>query len=133
MFFYKKSQALLFVFFLLLIVGILASNLAGIWQSEIESGGIEKYNLSAFYLAQAGIERAKTAAVLGTLGSGGPYGGLTTGVYSFSVQSLGGNMRFLQSTGQAYDPNGIVAAEREVAATVDISLPSQVLWSWRER
>jgi len=55
----KKGQALLFVFFLLLIVGILGGALANMWQAEINTRFSEKEGLIAFYLTQAGIERAK--------------------------------------------------------------------------
>ncbi|MFH1339346.1 MAG: hypothetical protein ABIH40_05845 [Candidatus Omnitrophota bacterium] len=54
-----KGQALLLVFLLLLIVGILVSALASMWQAEIRVRSLEKEGLGAFYLAQAGIERAK--------------------------------------------------------------------------
>jgi hypothetical protein len=56
---YKKGQALFFVFLLLLIVGILSGALASMWQAEIKIRSLDKEGLIAFYLAQAGTERAK--------------------------------------------------------------------------
>lgn len=54
-----KAQALIFAIFLLIIVGILATALLHMWESEVQIPSLQKYSLQAFYLAQAGIERAK--------------------------------------------------------------------------
>lgn len=58
-----KGQALLLVFLLLLIVGIMIGALASMWQAEIKIRSSEREGLIAFYLAQAGVERAKIELV----------------------------------------------------------------------
>ena len=45
-----------------MLVGILAGGLAVMWQADIRISSLEKDSLTAFYLAQAGIERAKIEA-----------------------------------------------------------------------
>jgi Tfp pilus assembly protein PilX len=57
----QKGQILLVVFMLMIFVGLLAGGAAFMWQSAANTGGLEKDSLRAFYLAQAGIELARTA------------------------------------------------------------------------
>ena len=138
----KKSQALLFVFFLLLIVGILAGALAVMWQAEIEIRGAEKEGLVAFYLAQAGIENAKIYARHNP--SSFPYQSgwinFSGGRYNFTIAQVGPgpNRRNLSSTGQALDSSGNPIAERQLGVEVQgIGTPStaddqQLPWAWHE-
>lgn len=55
----KSGQVLIFIFFFLLTLGVLAGSLAVMWQSQVRTLSSEKEGLIALYLAQAGIERAK--------------------------------------------------------------------------
>ena len=55
----RRAQTLLLVLFLLVLAGVLVAGLAGMWQAEISMRSLERDGLIAFYLAQAGIERAK--------------------------------------------------------------------------
>ena len=55
----KNGQALIFVFLLLTIVGILVFALTTMWQSAVKVTALERDGLEAFYLAQAGLERGR--------------------------------------------------------------------------
>jgi len=55
----KKGQALLLVFFIFIVIGIVTSSLAVMWKAEVNSRVLERDSLGAFYIAQAGIEYAK--------------------------------------------------------------------------
>jgi Tfp pilus assembly protein PilX len=139
----KRGQALLFVFFLLLIVGILAGALANMWEAEIKTRASGRDSLIAFYLAQAGVERAKIELAYDeTWTGGGPYsfGG---GTYTVSVQNVAcppgpyNTCREITSTGR------IASAERRITCRVSLDRPpldppntpgdeEMVPWSWRE-
>lgn len=134
-----RGQALLFVFFLLLVVGILTGALAVMWQAEIRTRSLEKDGLIAFYLAQAGIERAKIEARNGVIIPGGsPAQTLGAGRYYYYIQDIGGGQRLLRSIGQGLDASGNPSAERQIEVRVSgmgTPLPgddAQVSWSWRE-
>ncbi|MFA5118638.1 MAG: hypothetical protein WC695_07265 [Candidatus Omnitrophota bacterium] len=55
----NKGQVLLFVFFLLAVVSFLVGALSTIWEAKVKVGALQKKGITAFYLAQAGVERAK--------------------------------------------------------------------------
>ena len=59
----RKSQALVFVLFILAVFGALAGGIAVMWESEIRTRSSDRNSLIAFYLAQAGVERAKRAVL----------------------------------------------------------------------
>ncbi len=136
----RKGQALIFIFFLLLITGILTGALAVMWQAEIQSRSQGKDGCIAFYLAQSGIERAKVEARNGAITAPGwsPAQNLTDGWYSYYIQDIGGGQRLLRSIGQRV-VSGQVVSERQIEVTIqgmdtplDPSDDSQVSWSWRE-
>ena len=54
-----KAQVLIFVFFLIFILGALATSLLQIWQSEVQIPSLQQGGSNAFYIAQTGIELAK--------------------------------------------------------------------------
>jgi len=54
----QKGQILLVVFMLLLFSSIILGGVVMLWQSSLNTSGLQKYSLAAFYLAQSGIERA---------------------------------------------------------------------------
>lgn len=132
-----RGQALLFVFFLLLIVSILVIALSNMWQAEIKTRSLEKDGLIAFYLAQAGVERAKIEARNGVItapdwSSEQSLGG---GRYYFYIENIGANQRLLRSIGQGLDNSGNTIAERRIEVRVQgIGAPpeSQIPWTWRE-
>jgi len=132
----KNGQALSFSIFLLALAGMLASAVAGIWGNALRLRSLETRSLSAFYLAQAGIERAKieakSGAVTGGWSSAQTLGG---GRYSYYIEDIGSNQRVLRSIGQCLDSSGNIAAERRVEVRVqNITNPpeSQIVWSWQE-
>lgn len=132
-----RGQALIFVFFLLVIVGILAGALANMWQAEIQTRTAERDGLIAFYLAQAGIERAKIEARNGVITAPNWSSAQTLGDgrYYFYIENIGANQRLLRSIGQRLDSSGNVIAERRIEVRVQgIGAPpeSQVSWSWQE-
>lgn len=54
----QKGQILLVVFMLLLFSSIVLGGVAMLWQSSMNTSGLQKDSLRAFYLAQSGIERS---------------------------------------------------------------------------
>lgn len=143
----KSGQALIFVFLLLTIVGILVFALTGMWQSEIRVNLLDKDGLEAFYLAQAGLERGKIWARHNpdsTLWTSSPYdsGWITLGGgrYRFSVEDLGGVDRRVTARGQKLDGVGNVSAEKYIRVEItnienpftDPSDDDEVDWTWRE-
>lgn len=56
----RKAQALLIILFIMVLAGTLMIGLSVMWQADIKTLSLEKDGIGAFYLAQAGLERAKT-------------------------------------------------------------------------
>jgi hypothetical protein len=152
----KTGQALLFVIFLLALAGILAPAVAAIWGNEMRLRSLEARGLSAFYLAQAGIERAKIM-VLSGYWTAGDYnitnqndldvaGDNYQFLYDMKITNSGAAARTLKGTGRVLDLAGNNLAHREIQMVVDgISdtspvdgfdddmTGSAVTWSWQER
>lgn len=101
------------------------------WQAEIKTRSAEREGLSAFYLAQAGVERAKIWAKSnpGLSISSGWLTDLSGGRYNFTVA---GATRDISSVGQVLDTSGNVIAERQIAVRANVGYTSQESWSWRE-
>jgi len=55
-----KAQALIFVFFLIFILGALAAALLNIWESQVQIPSLQYGLANSFYIAQSGIEIAKS-------------------------------------------------------------------------
>ena len=72
----NKGQVLLFIFFLLAVVGFLAGALSTIWEAKVKIGTLQKSSIGVFYLAQAGVERAKYELKDGLGGSGWSWAGI---------------------------------------------------------
>ena len=120
-----------------MLVGILAGGLAVMWQADIRISSLEKDSLTAFYLAQAGIERAKIEARNGVVTAPGwsSAQALGSGRYYYYIENMGSNQRILRSIGQSLDKTGNPAAERRLETKAqNISNPpeSQIAWSWQE-
>ena len=132
----RKGQAFLFVFFLLLIVGILGGALAVMWQAEIKTRGADRDDLRAFYLAQAGVERAKIALLYNVnfKGDSSDFTDLDIAgdnynfYYSFSISAVSGATKKWQrriiGKGSVYlrksdGSDGALVANRTIAVIVD--------------
>lgn len=135
----RRGQALIFVFFLLLVIGVLSVSLAVMLRTEIQTRMQEKNGLTAFYLAQSGIEYAKII-----LASNESWGGVTDfafggGTFTVSVQDLigGGVPKEITSTGKFNN------AERMIIVWVYLDPPppmpntpgdeTVISWSWGEK
>lgn len=55
----KKTQALLFILFLLVLIAALVAVLSFLTRQETKRQSRQQYSLAAFYLAHAGVEKAK--------------------------------------------------------------------------
>ncbi|RLI02085.1 hypothetical protein DRO38_04375 [Candidatus Bathyarchaeota archaeon] len=136
----RKAQVLLFVLFFLLILGVLVSALAVMWRADIQTRISEREAFQAFYLAQAGVAQGKIWARYNPMGPF-PYNSgwvtLGTGRYRFTVDTVMGNLRNIQVTGQVLDSMGQPSAERRITVEVDINTSApgdevQQPWTWRE-
>ncbi len=143
----NKGQAILLVLFLVLIIGILSAALSSMWQSEINTRTLGRDSLTAFYMAQSGLEEAKIWARRNPDSGSWPslpydsgWVNFTGGRYRFFVEDSGGLNRRIYNRGQKLDSAGNVAAERQISLDVSgIENPflnpaddQQVSFSWRE-
>ncbi|MFH1398045.1 MAG: hypothetical protein ABIH27_05815 [Candidatus Omnitrophota bacterium] len=124
-----KGQALFLVFFLLMTVAVLGAALAVMLRSDMYTSYLGREGTAAFYLAQAGVERAKAELRYSGLGWGwtGPAneafpGG---GTYSVTVAPAGGN-RIITAIGR------FRKSERQIQVTVQNSPYQQVPGTWGE-
>lgn len=137
----NKGQALILVLVMLSIVAILSAILASMWQAEIEVRDQEKNGLAAFYLAHAGIEKAKVwlKQNLTYYASSSSYDSgwvteLSTGRYDFTVSDLTNSTATLRSAGEVLDAFSSVAATRKIQVKIKNydSSPAIVDWTWEE-
>lgn len=151
----KKSQAMFFVLFILAVLSVLSAGLAVMWQSEMRTRASDRDGLIAFYLAQAGIERAKMEILNNVTFSGNAPGWYTdldvvgdnyTFNYNCSLTIPPGfpNRRTIIGRGEILDTAGNLLAHREIQVTVDgiidgdsdgaddNGLATLQAWSWRE-
>jgi len=128
----KNGQILILVLFFFVVAIITTAVLAAMWHVEIQMRALEKNSQSAFYLAQAGIERAKiwVRANSGIIDSGDvSFGG---GIYKYAV-SLGTGERIIDATGKVLDASSAVIAVRRIQVKVTGTPPvAVVLGSWKE-
>lgn len=111
----NKSQALVFILLILAVFGALAGGIAVMWESEIRARTSERDGLTAFYLAQAGMEHARAWAVWNS----------SSWIVSDWFPLAGGRYRFtaiplssvFSSVGQvlALDGSGNILAERRLS------------------
>ncbi|MFH0790309.1 MAG: hypothetical protein V2A64_01610 [Candidatus Omnitrophota bacterium] len=139
----RKAQAMIFVLFILAVFGAIAGALTVMWQTEIQTRSAEKDSLSAIYLAQAGIERAKLELAYNEAWPGaGPFA-FAGGTYNISVLAIAcppgpyNTCREITSTGL------INAADRRIVVDVSLDSPppdppdtagdeAVLPWTWRE-
>ncbi|MBI4846904.1 MAG: hypothetical protein HY810_10620 [Candidatus Omnitrophica bacterium] len=153
----KNGQALIFVFFLLLLVGILSSSLSALWRSQINIRAQERSGIIAFYLAQAAVERGKVEVLYGywlagatianqndldTAGDGFQF---LYDVIITSPGTAGANSRDITGIGRVLDLNNTEIARRQAQIIIDNiedtvapvneddDLSGTVVsWSWQE-
>ncbi len=126
-----RAQALIFAIFLLFIGAVISVGLMNLWEPTMLASSLQEKNLIAFYLAQAGVERAKIEILKNVSLSGDSidFSGLDESgdnynfYYNFSV-SVSGTRRDIIGRGKVYIRNqdgtdGKLIAHREVAVTVD--------------
>ena len=123
-----RTQTLISVVFFLLIVGILAAILTGVWQGYITISSRLRYRVVAFYLAQAGVERAKIR-VLKNVNFSGDSGWYTdlddhpnddvTFRYKFLVRKIGSNQREIKGIGEVLSANSNILARRKIVLVVE--------------
>ena len=132
----KKSQAMFFVLFIMAVLGALSGGLAVMLESEIRTRASDSDGIIALYLAQAGIERAKTWAQ-NNPGSNYPPGpivwfNLGGGRYTFTVVA-GLPLSAISSVGQVRDASLNILAERQLNASINAAGTAQIPWTWREQ
>lgn len=132
----KKAQTLLLVIILLFFISALMLSLNIIWQSELKTYSSEQLYLTALYLAQAGIERAKIDILYGcwkggTCWSPGPSAqdweeSISSPnpnyIWRFQakIESNCGNFcRNITGTGEILDTGNNVLAHREINCEID--------------
>lgn len=147
---YRSAQVILFVFFLLILSGILVMGLQNMWQSEIQTRTQGREGLKAFYIAQAGVEYAKMRlANQESWVGGGPFS-FGDGTFNVAVRiepcPVGcgcSECRNIESTGKVYDSQGAQIAERKISVNITLDKnpndppdtpgdEQQLDWSWQE-
>ncbi|MBU4305106.1 MAG: hypothetical protein KJ893_05760 [Candidatus Omnitrophica bacterium] len=151
----NRGQVLLFVFFLLLVVGILSSGISVLWQADTGIRTQEQFGSIAFYLAQGAVERAKAEVLRGYWAAGtstiSDQNDLDIAsdpqqyLYSIQIINSGGTTRTLTGTGRVLDLAGNEIAYRQIRVIVDgiqdSALPAgedddltgtNQAWTWRE-
>jgi Tfp pilus assembly protein PilX len=107
----QKGQILLVVFMMMIFAGILVGGTAFMWQSGVNTSGLEKDSLRAFYIAQASIERgraeiavAQSDAYVLSL-SGVSFGG---GSYNLSISNPNAYTKVITSTGRINNSTQVI-------------------------
>jgi type II secretory pathway pseudopilin PulG len=134
----ERGQVLLFIILVLGVIGILAGSLAVMWQSEVRSRSLARQRMIAFYLAEAGLERAKIEVLRNVDtktcpgGTGCPASAFPgyreldpdltdnfTHYYYFEILA-GSNaqQRILVGRGEITDANGVVLSSKSVQVEV---------------
>ena len=124
-----KSQALILAIFIMFIGSVISVGLMHMWEPTMMANSLQKQNLIAFYLAQAGVERAKVEILKNVdfLGSSFPDLDIAGDNYNFYYEcsvSRSGTKRYITGRGFVYERNsdgsdGKLLVHREVAVTVD--------------
>ena len=133
----RKSQALIFVLFILMIVGILVGALMAMWESQLKSNIYQEASLVSYYLAQAGIEQAKIwaknnpVAVLPYTYTSPDWGGGR--YYRFRVESVHHrpNQRRIIAWGWR-EEGGKITSQRQLEVKINIMSQRAIRWSWKQ-
>ena len=145
-----KSQAIVFVLFIMAVFGILSATLGVMWETEIRTRASDRDGLIAFYLAQAGIERAKiTLAANEAWTGGGPFTFSPGQTYTISANDIAcppgpyDTCKQITSIG-TITAGALVVAERNITIQASLDNPpldppntpgdeQPIPWSWREQ
>lgn len=151
----KKAQVMVFVLFIIGVVSVISGALTIMWESEMRTRSSEREGLTAFYLAQAAIERGKIL-VLYNYWLAGSYNVLNNNeldnpvdayqfFYDIIITNSGGASRTIHGIGRVLDSGGTEIARREIQVTVtgivdavaptfqDDDLTGGIsAWSWQE-
>jgi hypothetical protein len=141
---------MILIVFLLALLTILASGLQALWQANMPTYTGARYGLRAFYLAQAGIERAKLAALNTVATFSEPLCTDATNqscgycyyimlenatvfpacaethalpvkyLYNFTVTNAGGNTRVLTGRGLVLDQANTTIAMRQITQNITL-------------
>jgi len=109
----KKGQILLFVFMLLLLLTFLAGGVAVMWESGLQSNALHKDSVSAFYLSQAGFDRAldEIAYHNGTVSPASFTETLGSGNYTVDIVTAGGGDKQVTCTGRSGTAERVIYTE----------------------
>lgn len=139
----KKAQAIIFVLFILAVFGALTGALAIMWQGELQTRSSERDGLVAFYLAQAGVERAKIELANNEAWAG--VGPVTLGAGTYTVTAAG-----IACPGGPYNTcvqitstGNVSSASRRIVVGVSLDPPpldppdtpgdeTMLPWTWQE-
>lgn len=113
----KKAQVLLFVIFLILILAILAGGLGLMWESGLFTHSLVKGDLKCFYVAQAGIERAKAEFANLNWGFTGGKESFDGGNYTVSVVSFTCPKKGKEYKGKEYDECRRITSTGNIGST----------------
>ena len=146
---------MVFVLFIIGVVSVISGALTIMWESEMRTRSSEREGLTAFYLAQAAIERGKILALY-NYWLAGSYNVLNNNelddpfdayqfFYDIIITNSGGTSRTIQGIGRVLNSGGTEIARREIQVTVtgivdavsptfqDDDLTGGVsAWSWQE-
>jgi len=108
----RKGQILLFVFMLLLLLTFLAGGVAVMWESGLQSNALHKDSVSAFYLAQAGFDRALDEIAYNNGSESSHYeGNLSSGNYTVDIVTAGGGDKHITCTGRSGTAERLIYTE----------------------
>ena len=134
----KKVQALIFVLFILMIVGIIVGALMVMWNSQIQSSSSHELSLKTYYLAQAGIEQGKVW-IENNLSHSLPYTYVSSDwgggeYYSFRIERVQHHHNRRQIVAYGWkEEGGKVVARRQIEVMININSRREIRWSWRQQ
>jgi Tfp pilus assembly protein PilX len=92
-----KAQALIVVLLLMFIAGLLGLGLSKMWGTDSATRSVDEDGLVAFYLAEAGLERAKAAINTSWAWTDTSMRNLGAGQYNITITNVGGNKEVISS------------------------------------
>ena len=146
----EKGQTMILIVFLLALLTILTTGLHELWQANMPTYRGARYGMQVFYLAQAGIEQAKLAALNTTANFSQPLCTDTTAqscgycyyimhenttavpacsvtnalpikyLYNFTVTNIGVTQRLLYGRGLVLDSANTTLAARQINLTINL-------------
>lgn len=114
---------MIFVLFILAVFGAIAGALTVMWQTEIQTRSAEKDSLSAIYIAQAGIERAKLELAYNEAWPGAGPLALAGGTYTITASGIACPPGPYNTCREIASIGLINTAERRVVVGVSLDSP----------